>query len=484
MGGLRAWIAFGLIAVFFMAACGKESNEAKIESVGNAGPTPSPTEMTETPAPPSATNDNTALADFGNIRLPDGIHLEGTLLMLRDPAIYHIPLDGTPPQLLNADVQWNDLSVAPDHQHIAYTFSTPGVDARPTPPPDSMIYLPVPTTLAILDLTSGESRLIYASDGGIGIVGWSPNGNWLAFSEAIYPPYDPALVATSEYGGDFTYYRATPETNLFAAALQPDLPLAQLDGGSSSALWLMDNTLLAVVETQLETSMTHDLYHFLPDENQSLLLETDQAWQVMNIFYSLEMRPTAQRILDEFGLTLAPVTAYSDYYNRVLSPDGSMYVEVMNNSSPVPMGSEASACSLHHIVTRGIERAVLPEPIVTLDDPDVVGVRLYVWLPVENDPEAVELIYVVRKSATCTWDDFTTTMVHRRPDGTLEDLVAPPTGWIADVLVPPQSRVIFWIWQDQDNGQSSLNLYDLATGENHVLAESEGELFSALWWIG
>ncbi|MBZ0318583.1 MAG: hypothetical protein K8L91_19370 [Anaerolineae bacterium] len=483
MRGWRLWTALGLIVTFFMAACGKESNEAKIESVGNASPTPSLTEMTETPAPPSATNDNTALADFESIRLPDGIQLEGTLLMLRDPAIYHIPLDGTPPELLNGDIQWNDLSIAPDHQHIAYTFSTPGVDAGPTPPPDSMIYLPVPTSLAILDLTSGESRLIYASDGGIGIVGWSPDGTWLAFSEAIYPPYDPALVATSEYGGDFTYYRANPETNLFAAALQPDLPLARLDGGSSG-LWLMDNTLLAVLETQVEGGLTQDLYQFLPDENQALMLETDQAWQIMNVFYSLEMRPTAQRILDEFGLTLAPVTAYSRYYNRTLSPDGSLYVEAMNNSSPVPVGTEPSACSLHHIVIRGIERAVLPEPIVTLDDPDIIGVRLYAWLPVENDPEAVELIYVVRQSATCTWEDFTTTLVHRLPDGTLEELAAPPTGWIADVLVPPQSRVILWIWQDQDNGQSSLNLYDLATGENHVLAESEGELFSALWWIG
>lgn len=483
MRGWRFWIAFGLVAAVFIAACDKESNEAKIESVGNAHPTPSRTELTATPAPPSATISDTAPADFDSIRLPDGIQLEGTLLMLRDPAIYHIPLDGTPPQLLNADGQWNDLSIAPDHQHIAYTFATPGVDAGPTPPPDSMIYLPVPTSLAILDLTSGESRLIYASDGGIGLIGWSPDGKWLAFSEAIYPPYDPALVATSEYGGDFTYYRANPETNLFAAALQPDIPLARLDGGSSG-LWLMDNTLLAVLETQVEGGLTQDLYHFLPNENQALMLETDQAWQIMNVFYSLEMRPTAQRILDEFGLALAPVTTYSRYYNRTLSPDGSMYVEALGSSAPVPMGSEPSACSPVNIVIKGIERAVLPEPIVTLDDPDIVGVRLYAWLPVEDDPDAVELIYVVRQSATCTWDNFTTTMVHRLPDGTLEELVAPPTGWIADVLVPPQSRVILWIWQDQDNGQSSLNLVNLATGENHVLAESEGEIFSALWWIG
>lgn len=482
MRGWRLWTVLGLIVMVFMAACGKESNEAKIESVGNAHPTPSPTAMTETPTPPITTSPDTALAAFDSIRLPDGIELEGTLLMQRDPAIYHISLDGTPPQLLNGDVQWNDLSIAPDHRHIAYTFTTPGVDAGPTPPPDAMIYLPVPTSLAILDLTSGESRLIYESDGGIGLIGWSPDGTWLAFSEAIYPPYDPTLVATSEYGEGFTYYRANPETNLFAAALQPDLPLARLDGGSSG-LWLMDNTLLAVLETQVEGGITQDLYHFLPDENQALMLETDQAWQIMNVFYSLEMRPTAQRILDDFGLTLAPVTTYPRYYNRTLSPDGSMVVEALGSSAPVPMGTEPSACSLHHIVIRGIERAVLPEPIVTLDDADIVGVRLYAWLPVENDPEAVDLVYVVRKSPTCTWDDFTTTMVHRLPDGTIKELAAPPTGWIADVLVPPQSRVILWIWQDQDNQQSSLNLYDLATGENHVLAESEGELFSALWWI-
>lgn len=453
------WMAFALIAVLLISACG-DKEEAGIESAGNDSPTTEQTEQS-TEAATSATENSTAGGDSPLAQLPEAVDRQISLPVIegvtggilfskgilggagtQSSSLYIIRFGENEPRLIAENVNPVTVSVSPDHQKAFYVTS--GIRNR-------RVFVADLNTLAVTDLGRMQGIVAFSA-------GWSPDGDWLTYFEV------------EANGG--TFHKVNVDgTEL--TALAPNGPLTGL---------LADGSIMLNEVSEDQTTLTVNRY--LPDTGEQSVVGTVAFDQTT------------------FAVTIAGVA-------ELLAENSLDFSDTFFTGGVIRVGDERIFSQLTEIVPSGIAicgpwevtrigmTAAEGEAIYTVEDTTLLSnLRL---LP---DGSVLVLRWWFEE---CDINRLHNDLVRIAPTGeslvVLTDIdpgtevnltfLANSNGQKFDLS--PDGRYVFWLGGGLQAGYSALNVTDLTTNTTTTLMTKqmsgssdsflESEIFSNLFWV-